>query len=75
MEMNIYTIMYILFMTIKLLYYMTVFEKFGMFIKMLVTSIWEMIPFFLIFTLSIIWTATLNDILRSDGLNKGDEDG
>jgi len=51
---------------------MTVFEKFGMFIKMLVTSIWEMIPFFLIFTLSIIWTATLNDILRSDGLNKGD---
>jgi len=75
MEMNIYTIIYILFMTIKLLYYMTVFEKFGMFIKMLVTSIWEMIPFFLIFTLSIIWTATLNDILRSDGLNKGDEDG
>ena len=45
---------------------MTVFEKFGMFITMLMTSIWNMIPFLIVYSGTIIWTDALNKILGSN---------
>ena len=43
----------ILLNTIKLLYYMTIFEKFGMFLKMLLKSIHDMFQFLSIFAVFI----------------------